>query len=166
LREREIKEEIMKAVGILVVLLFLPGCYGDESLGEGKDTSVVSSPEVQGELMDRWNRVVDSGPAVMYDFHWRRFDQFPHPTYQGEGEPLGYQIFADILLTFLDDNFDYLAGHHLFDAALTYDLPSDPRSDAWSFRGLVDDLLDNWYDPGAERLGALGDMAARIDAAN
>lgn len=155
----------MRIAGFLIVLSLVSGCYGDKSLGEGTDSSVVSSSELRRELMDRWNETVDASAPSLYDFHWERFEQFPHPTYAAGGELDGYRDFARILLDFLDDNFDYLAGHHLFDARLSYDMVSGD-SDGWSLRGLVNELTSDWYGPDQTTLDELAQMAERIDETN
>jgi hypothetical protein len=153
----------------LVVLGSAVGCYGNNSLGEGKDSTVVESREVQQELMDRWNRSVGALPpgSGTWDFHWTKFDKFPHPTYQAEGEASGYAEFARILLLFLEDdeNFDYLSSQHLFEAGLRYEFPSGD-GDTWTFRGLVDFFVDEGWGVDAETRDDLAVVAARIDEAS
>lgn len=92
---------------------------GNGSVPSGSGSSQVSAP-IEQALMDRWNAVVDEIPSSFH-FHWSRFDQFPHPTFQG-GSREAYGEFADNLLAFFQraDDFDFLAEQHLFRIPLQY----------------------------------------------
>lgn len=153
----------------LVVLSSVVGCYGNNSLGEEKDTTVVSSPEVQQELMDRWNLSVGAMPPGSgdWDFHWTEFKLFPHPTFVAYGEEAGYADFARILLAFLenDENFDYLSRNHLFDASLIYEFPSGDYR-VYTFQEFVDFFVDEGWGVDAETRQGLAVVSARIDEAD
>jgi hypothetical protein len=104
-----------------------PSAGGTAGIGaptSGGSTSASSTEEtpaqVQQEMLSRWNRAVDASPSA-FDFHWTEIDQFPHPTFQGGSEE-AYTAFAKVLLAVLSqtDNFDYFAGHHLFDLPVRY----------------------------------------------
>lgn len=117
------------------------GCLGTHVLGE---SPTAPSAGDQREMMDRWNRTVDNTPSDFtqttgFDFHWTGFYQFPHPTFKG-GDEAAYSTFAALLLAYLQDegNFAYLAQRRLFDAELSYELPSGQRDDFGDFRALVD----------------------------
>jgi len=87
-------------------------------------TNPADQASTQAALMSRWNATVDA-LGLTIDFHWRSFDQFPHPTFKG-GTVEAYQDFATILLAFFQrsDDFQYLATNNLFMTPLRYVFPS------------------------------------------
>lgn len=96
------------------------GAGGSGAGGSGATITTNDGPQIEQELMDRWNRVAASVPSN-FSFIWPAFDQFPHPTYKG-GSAEAYQVFAVVLLNFFraDDNFAFLSANHLFGLRLRY----------------------------------------------
>jgi hypothetical protein len=105
------------------------------------DASTPSDPvdaaAVREELMARWNAAADLDTSTL-DFHWNRFDQFPHPTYKG-GTVEAYQAFAEVLLRFFQsgDDFDFLARNQLFELPLVYIFPSGQNGLDTTFKALA-----------------------------
>jgi hypothetical protein len=100
----------------------------------------VDAAAVQAELLARWNAAADLDTSS-FDFHWYRFDQFPHPTYKG-GTREAYQAFAEVLLLFFQsgDDFDFLARNQLFELPLVYIFPSGQSGLDTSFKQLATDF--------------------------
>jgi hypothetical protein len=148
-------------VALLVALVASLGCGSNKVSFE--TPTPTPTPIDSDELMARWNAVADnSGVAVMGfgTFHWGAFDQFPHPTYKG-GSSEAYSKFALVLIAFYEqeDNFDYLANHHLFTYTLSASLGL-----MTSFKVLTDTLVGSELVVSAETRQKLSDFAARIDA--
>jgi hypothetical protein len=129
------------------------------SAGCAKNTVVLTQVDEQ-ELMARWNATVDGVMMQNFNFYWRTFDQFPHPTYQG-GSEAAYQKFAEILVSFYSrgDNFEYLAQNHLF----TYPLKSSLGL-MTTFQDLTEMLLHNGTTLSADMQRQLSDFDTRIRA--
>jgi hypothetical protein len=104
------------------------------SAGDPADTQ-----ELDADLLMRWNAAADTVPTPGYDFHWRDFNKFPHPTYQ-LGTAEGYGDFSEVLLAFLQagDNYDFMARNHLFALTLHDIFPSGQDGLGMTFEALVD----------------------------
>jgi hypothetical protein len=106
------------------------------SSAQPSDTPAVTA-ELGRDLMARWNAVVPAADST-FDFHWRAFEQFPHPTYKG-GSAEAYRAFATLLLAFFQqgDDFDFLARNHLFGLELVYVFPSGANGLSTNFAELA-----------------------------
>jgi hypothetical protein len=95
--------------------------------------------QLDADLLMRWNAAADTIATPGYDFHWRDFDEFPHPTYQ-LGTAEGYGDFSEVLLAFLQagDNFDFMARNHLFGITLHDIFASGQDGLGMTFEALVD----------------------------
>jgi hypothetical protein len=153
-----------RGVWMLLVAVCLIGCHAQVI-----DLPPDPAPEVQQELMSRWNAVAKAvtvpfaGSTVTVDFLWTSYNQFPHPTYKG-GSAEAYQAFADILVAFYgrDDNFTFLANNHLFRIALRYVISSG-QTTRWTFEQLTDDFSSNdWATISMATKLKLVEFAARI----
>src|SRR5688500_6291718 len=77
------------------------------------------SPALAGSMMERWNHGVNGVQIPMPDglgystLFWDEINHFPHPTFKG-GSEQAYEIFAQELADFLEDEFSYLENRHLF----------------------------------------------------
>jgi hypothetical protein len=104
------------------------------SSGDPADTQ-----QLDADLLMRWNAAADTIATPGYDFHWRDFNEFPHPTYQ-LGTAEGYGDFSEVLLAFLQagDNFDFMARNHLFGITLHDIFASGQDGLGMTFEALVD----------------------------
>jgi hypothetical protein len=133
------------------------------------DASPTATPpvQVQQELMDRWNAVVDQQPPGDFDFHWRAYDQFPHPTFKG-GSAEAYRAFAVALLAFLEarDDFDFLARNHLFRTPLVAATVSGQGNAVTTFAALAASLSspDSFATVPEETRAPLAAYSAKIEA--
>jgi len=112
------------------------GCGGAEPQGQ---SSATVSAEVQQDLMARWNAVAEGVTVESWDFHWKRFADFPHPTFKG-GSDEAYTAFANILVAFYekDDTFGYLESNKLFDMTLQVSYADEKVAFETSFAKLTD----------------------------
>ena len=112
-------------------------CAGAAACSSTNVTYVQGSGSAHQDLMSRWNAAADAA-ATTIDFHWPASDQFPFPTFKGGSEE-AYQQFAEVLLVFFQQNFDFLAQNHLFQTPLRFVAPSGQVDEA-TFQKLAADF--------------------------
>lgn len=98
------------------------------------------SEPLELDLVNRWNAAATAAGTTL-DFHWTRYDQFPHPTYKG-GTAGAYGEFASVLLLFFQqgDNFHFLASAQLFSLPLLYVFPSGQVGLNTTFKQMTSEL--------------------------